>query len=109
MNTKYIIAHIILINSCLYLTGMGPEHSSGRMERFLQMCNDDEEYVPKINENFMMQQLHEINWFICNPSTPANMFHLLRRQVHLPFRKPVSGISGHLLCMLKEELVTLWC
>jgi len=69
--------------------GMGPEHSSGRMERFLQMCNDDEEYVPKMNENFMMQQLHEINWFICNPSTPANMFHLLRRQVHLPFRKPL--------------------
>ncbi|XP_067937510.1 2-oxoglutarate dehydrogenase complex component E1-like [Watersipora subatra] len=69
--------------------GMGPEHSSGRMERFLQMCNDDEEHVPVLNDNFMMQQLHEINWFICNPSTPANMCHLLRRQVHLAFRKPL--------------------
>lgn len=69
---------------------MGPEHSSGRMERFLQMCNDDEEHVPNLDADFMMQQLYDINWFICNPSTPANMFHLLRRQIHLPFRKPVS-------------------
>lgn len=83
-----------MVRLIFYISGMGPEHSSGRMERFLQMCNDDEEYVPKMNENFMMQQLHEINWFICNPSTPANMFHLLRRQVHLPFRKPVSTLCS---------------
>lgn len=83
-------------------TGMGPEHSSGRMERFLQMCNDDDEFVPKLDENFEMQQMHEINWFICNPSTPANMFHLLRRQVLLPFRKPVSAQS----CLTNYSLVS---
>jgi hypothetical protein len=36
-----------------------------------------------------MQQLHEINWFVCNLTTPANFFHAMRRQINLPFRKPV--------------------
>ena len=50
--------------------GMGPEHSSARMERFLQMCGDN-------------------NMQIANCSTPANMFHILRRQLHREFRKPL--------------------
>lgn len=40
--------------------------------------------------NFEIQQLHEINWFVCNLTTPANFFHAMRRQIALPFRKPVS-------------------
>jgi len=50
--------------------GMGSEHSSGRMERFLQLCSGD-------------------NMFVCNITEPANYFHLLRRQVKFPFRKPL--------------------
>ncbi|MDG1781798.1 MAG: 2-oxoglutarate dehydrogenase E1 component [Flavobacteriales bacterium] len=50
--------------------GMGSEHSSGRMERFLQQCA-------------------EYNMQVCNPTTPANHFHLLRRQVKRSFRKPL--------------------
>jgi 2-oxoglutarate dehydrogenase E1 component len=50
--------------------GMGSEHSSGRLERFLQLCSGD-------------------NIVVANCTTPANMFHLLRRQVHRPFRKPL--------------------
>ena len=69
--------------------GMGPEHSSARPERFLQMSNDDPDYFPPENTNFEMQQIHEINWFVCNCTTPANVFHVLRRQVHLPVRKPL--------------------
>jgi len=68
--------------------GMGPEHSSARMERYLQMSNDDPDYFPPENENFEMQQLHEINWFVLNCTTPSNMFHALRRQIALAFRKP---------------------
>ena len=50
--------------------GQGPEHSSARLERFLQMCGQD-------------------NWIVANCSTPANYFHILRRQIHRSFRKPL--------------------
>ncbi|VDQ06798.1 unnamed protein product, partial [Trichobilharzia regenti] len=99
--------------------GMGPEHSSARIERFLLMSNDDENHVPVsifyrlfkcifsqlypklylqfsednddvYSDSFTMQQLHETNWIIANCTTPANFFHILRRQILLPFRKPVS-------------------
>lgn len=54
--------------------GQGPEHSSARVERFLQMCA-------------------EFNMFIANVTSPANFFHLLRRQVSLPYRKPLVVMS----------------
>ncbi len=50
--------------------GQGPEHSSARLERFLQMCAED-------------------NWIVANCTTPANYFHILRRQLHRKFRKPL--------------------
>jgi 2-oxoglutarate dehydrogenase E1 component len=37
----------------------------------------------------VIQQLHETNWIVCNATTPANLFHMLRRQIALPFRKPL--------------------
>ncbi|MFC3173133.1 2-oxoglutarate dehydrogenase E1 component [Novosphingobium bradum] len=50
--------------------GQGPEHSSARLERYLQLCAQD-------------------NMQVCNITTPANYFHVLRRQMHRPFRKPL--------------------
>lgn len=73
--------------------GMGPEHSSARLERFLELSSEDPDTIPEENEFFAMNQLQEINMIVANPTTPANVMHLLRRQVKLPFRKPLIVMS----------------
>ncbi|XP_025108212.1 2-oxoglutarate dehydrogenase, mitochondrial-like isoform X2 [Pomacea canaliculata] len=82
--------------------GMGPEHSSCRIERFLQLSNDDADLFPVEDANFEIQQLHEINWFVCNLTTPANFFHAMRRQIALPFRKPLIIATPKSLLRLPE-------
>ncbi|MBU11097.1 MAG: 2-oxoglutarate dehydrogenase E1 component [Rhodobacteraceae bacterium] len=72
--------------------GQGPEHSSARLERFLQMCGQD-------------------NWIIANCTTPANYFHILRRQLHRNFRKPLilmtpKSLLRHKLAVSKDEEFT---
>ena len=72
--------------------GQGPEHSSARLERFLQMCGQD-------------------NWIVANCTTPANYFHILRRQLHRSFRKPLilmtpKSLLRHKLAVSKAEEFT---
>ena len=69
--------------------GQGPEHSSARLERFLQACGQD-------------------NWIVANCTTPANYFHILRRQLHRTFRKPLilmtpKSLLRHKLAISKAE------
>ncbi|KPA81350.1 putative mitochondrial 2-oxoglutarate dehydrogenase E1 component [Leptomonas pyrrhocoris] len=62
--------------------GKGAEHSSGRLERFLQMSNEDVATPAYSRE----ERAHRVNWEITYPSTPAQYFHLLRRHVKRDFR-----------------------
>ncbi|MCO5602599.1 hypothetical protein L7F22_056733 [Adiantum nelumboides] len=81
--------------------GQGPEHSSGRVERFLQMSNDNPFVIPEM-EHSLRTQIQECNWQIVNVTTPANYFHVLRRQIHRDFRKPLIVMSPKNLLRLAK-------
>ncbi|SEA04257.1 2-oxoglutarate dehydrogenase E1 component [Nitrosospira multiformis] len=68
--------------------GQGPEHSSARLERYLQLCA-------------------QYNIQVCVPTTPAQMFHLLRRQMVRPLRKPLVIMSPKSLLRHKESVSSL--
>jgi 2-oxoglutarate dehydrogenase E1 component len=68
--------------------GQGPEHSSARLERYLQLCAND-------------------NIQVCQPSNAAQMFHLLRRQMLRPYRKPLIVMTPKSLLRAKQANVPL--
>lgn len=81
--------------------GQGPEHSSARLERFLQLTDSDPDKVPTMDsEDYLYSQ--GINMQICNISTAANYFHVLRRQLNRDYRKPLVIMSPKKLLRFKQ-------
>eukprot|EP01098_Paradermamoeba_levis_P004044 TRINITY_DN1770_c0_g1_i4.p2 TRINITY_DN1770_c0_g1~~TRINITY_DN1770_c0_g1_i4.p2 ORF type:complete len:1018 (-),score=360.70 TRINITY_DN1770_c0_g1_i4:247-3300(-) len=80
--------------------GQGAEHSSAKLERFLQLHDSDPTHIPEMGEN--TKQIQESNFQVAYCTTPANYFHLLRRQIHRDFRKPLVVMSPKSL--LKHRL-----
>lgn len=73
--------------------GAGPEHSSCRTERYLQLCDQDEE-LPENPETYdRLKLLKEINLEVAHPSTSANYFHLLRTHMRVNYRKPLIVVA----------------
>ncbi|MCF6262000.1 MAG: 2-oxoglutarate dehydrogenase E1 component [Xanthomonadales bacterium] len=69
--------------------GQGPEHSSARLERFMQMCSHN-------------------NIQVCIPSTPAQMFHLISRQMMRPYRKPLIVMTPKSMLRNKASSSPMW-
>ena len=90
--------------------GAGPEHSSARIERFLQLCNGEAwvgEGACLADDGKQNSQNEPLNMIIVQPTTPSNYFHLLRRHVTRNFRKPLIIATPKQLLRLSEATSSL--
>ncbi|XP_047098686.1 2-oxoglutarate dehydrogenase, mitochondrial-like [Schistocerca piceifrons] len=91
------------------LEGEGPEHSSARVERFLQLCADDAQRAKELAKpGAFLQQLRDTNLQVVCCSSPANLFHALRRQVAMPLRKPLVLLTHKALLRHPDMLSSLY-
>lgn len=93
--------------------GQGPEHSSTRVERFLQLCDESPYMMPELEsakKHSYARQHQDCNMQVVYPTVPSNYFHILRRQVHREFRKPLVLLASKALLrhpMAKSSLAEM--
>jgi len=88
--------------------GMGPEHSSARLERFLALCDNREDVIDPINfDPSKRRVIQTSNMQIIIPTTPSNLYHALRRQLHRKFRKPLIVAQSKKLLKSKKAQSSL--
>lgn len=90
---KWGVKHSLILSLPHGYSGAGPEHSSARIERYLLLCSDADVVPPNFRQDcgprMLEARVHKNNWQVCYPSTPANYFHMLRRQVVRNEPKPL--------------------
>ncbi|KAJ5497433.1 Dehydrogenase E1 component [Penicillium fimorum] len=85
--SKWLLRSGLVLSLPHGFDGQGSEHSSARMERFLQLCNEDARFFPSPEK--LERQHQDANMQVVYMTTPANLFHVLRRQLHREYRKPL--------------------
>ncbi|CEM08891.1 unnamed protein product [Vitrella brassicaformis CCMP3155] len=88
--------------------GQGPEHSSARIERFLQACDDREDVIhPESWDVAKRSVIQQHNIQVVNCTSPSQLFHVLRRQMHREFRKPLIIFSPKRMLKMRAAFSTL--
>ena len=101
--TKWEQQSGLVLNMPHGMDGQGPEHSSGRIERFLQLCDDNCDSTQNMKYE---DQLKSVNIGVASCSTSSNYFHLLRRQMHRNYRKPLILFNSKKLLKFKPVTVS---
>jgi len=80
------------------MDGQGPEHSSCRIERYLELCDEDESFYPDLK----FDQHKNSNMSVVNCSTAAQYYHVLRRQLRREFRKPLVVVAPKKMLKMRD-------
>ena len=103
---KWNLQSSLVLNLPHGMDGQGPEHSSARLERFLQLSNDSaDENVTNLTTE---EKIRNTNIQVAYCSTSANYFHVLRRQLKRDFRKPLILMVSKKLLKLKSVITRLF-
>jgi len=100
--SKWCVQNGLVMNLPHGMDGQGPEHSSARMERFLQMMSDNWTTLVKNKKlNIDERALRNTNMQVICASSAGNIFHAMRRQMRRDYRKPLINFVNKKLLKLK--------